>query len=357
VSWSSEIWERLAALPLTIESTQLSWPELPLPNGWTRVTTVISLNGLGETGQGEDVTYEEAEHETTKRLGPQVEATGTWTLGSFCALVAATDLFPGGEPDHAVSRLYRRWAWESAALDLALRQAGINISEALERGVSPVNFVSSARVGNPPSVATLQPLLDAVPGLRFKLDAGEDWDDAFLAELTELGRADCVDFKAYYTGTVVDVSITPEHTLRIAEAVPDATLEDVAPGEATGQVAAANAHRLSWDAPIHGTADVTALPVTPSRMNVKPSRVGSILGLLELYEQLEGLGVEMYGGGQFELSVGRGQIILLASLMHPAGANDTAPVAFHGFQPGDALPSSPLPAPVGLRGFRWPDDE
>ncbi|MDQ8046989.1 MAG: hypothetical protein REI11_20455, partial [Patulibacter sp.] len=111
------------------------------------------------------------------------------------------------------------------------------------------------------------------------------------------------------------------------------------------------------DAPIHDVADVEALPVTPERMNVKPSRVGSIQGLLALYDHLEELGTEMYGGGQFELSVGRGQIILLASLMHPDGANDTAPVAFHGFQPGGTLPQSPLPAPRALRGFRWPADE
>ena len=104
MSWSSEIWQRLAALPLTIEATQLSFPSLPLPNGWTRVTTVIALQGLGEEGRGEDVTYEAEEHERTRQLGPQLQAEGTWTLGDFCALVAATDLFPGGAPDHEVSR-------------------------------------------------------------------------------------------------------------------------------------------------------------------------------------------------------------------------------------------------------------
>lgn len=356
MSWSSETWERLSALPLTIDAVELSFPRLPLAR-FERVTTLISLTGLGEEGLGEDVNYDAPEHEQVRQHGPAFDAVGTWTLGSFCALVDETDLFPTGGPEHEASLDYRRWAWQSAALDLALRQADTDIATALDRTPRPVRFVSSAGVGSPPNIANLQPYIDAVPDLRFKLDAGSDWDDAFLTELSALGRADCVDFKAFYTGTIVDTNIPTDQALRIAAAVPEATLEDVAPGETTTEVAKADAHRLSWDAPIHSVADIDALPITPQRMNVKPSRIGSIRELLDVYEHLESIGAEMYGGGQFELSVGRGQIILLASLMHPDGANDTAPVVFHDFKPGDALPSSPLPAPDALRGFRWPSDE
>lgn len=353
---AAAVWERLAALPLTIEAVNFTTVRLPLP-AMERVTTVITLRGLGETGLGEDVTYEAGDHLRLLNEEPEVIATGTWTLGSFTAWVAEHDLFPDRPPEREVARRYRRWAWESAALDLALRQADTDLATVLDRSPAPVTFVSSARVGSPPSLEPLQALLMAVPGLRFKLDAGEDWDESFVAELAKLAHVACVDFKAYYSGTIVDVDLSPEQTLAIALALPHATLEDVAPGRAMELVARADAERLSWDAPIHSTADVDALPLRPHRMNVKPSRVGSIQALLELYEQLETLGVEMYGGGQFELSVGRGQIILLASLMHPHAANDTAPVAFHAFEPGDALPSSPLPAPTALRGFRWPDDE
>lgn len=352
----TDAWKRLAALPLTVESIDLTFPRLPLA-AWERVTTVIALRGLGEEGRGEDVTYEAEEHDRVRARGPVFDAVGTWTLGSFAEAVGQADLFPAGDPDHDVSRRYRRWAWESAALDLALRQADTDLATALDRTPLPVSFVSSARVGSPPELSALTPLIDAVPDLHFKLDAAPDWDAAFLAELAATGRVDCVDFKAFYTGTVVDVDISPAQTLEIAEALSGATLEDVAPGEATELVAEAHAARLSWDAPIHDRSDVAALPVTPRRMNVKPSRIGSIAELFAIYDQLETLGAEMYGGGQFELSVGRGQIILLASLMHPHGANDVAPVVFHGFKPGDALPSSPLPAPDALRGFRWPTDE
>lgn len=354
--WGADAWTRLAALPLTIETVEFDFPRLPLP-AWERVTTVIALGGLGERGLGEDVTYEAEEHERVRSRPPVVDAVGTWTLGSFCDAVAAADLFPVAAPDHEVSRRYRRWAWESAALDLALRQADTDLATALDRTPRAVHFVSSARVGNPPSIDALRPLLEAVPDLRFKLDAGADWDEAFLSDLAELDRADCIDFKAYYTGTVVDVDISPEHTARIAAAVPQATLEDVAPGEATTLVAESDAHRLSWDAPIQSVADIEALPVRPQRMNVKPSRIGSIQELLAVHDALDAIGAARYGGGQFELSVGRGQIILLAALLHPDGANDVAPVQYHAFEPGGTVPTSPLPAPSELSGFRWPSDE
>ena len=46
-----------------------------------------------------------------------------------------------------VSELYRRWAFESAALDLALAQAGRSLADVLEREPRPVNFVVSMRLG------------------------------------------------------------------------------------------------------------------------------------------------------------------------------------------------------------------
>ena len=132
------------------------------------------------------------------------------------------------------------------------------------------------------------------------------------------------------------------------------TLEDVAPGQATELIAAEYPDRLSWDAPILGVADLEALPIEPMRMNVKPSRIGSIRELLAVHSWLREREVATYGGGQFELSVGRGQIILLAALLHPHTPNDVAPVEYHAFQPGGALPASPLAVPGPLRGFRWP---
>jgi hypothetical protein len=61
----------------------------------------------------------------------------------------------------------------------------------------------------------------------------------------------------------------------------------------------------------------------------------------------------MYGGGQFELGAGRGQIQLLASTYHPDGPNDVSPGGFHVADPPPGLPESPLPVAAHGTGFRW----
>jgi hypothetical protein len=58
----------------------------------------------------------------------------------------------------------------------------------------------------------------------------------------------------------------------------------------------------------------------------------------------------MYGGGQFELGVGRRHIQVLASLFYPSGPNDVAPSEYNAGGPRAGLPRSPLPPP-GASGF------
>src|SRR3712207_8706845 len=64
--------------------------------------------------------------------GPVHDFTGVKTLGEFCELTHELDLFPA-EPVREVSRLYRRWSFESAALDLALRRSEEHTSELQSR--------------------------------------------------------------------------------------------------------------------------------------------------------------------------------------------------------------------------------
>jgi hypothetical protein len=100
-------------------------------------------------------------------------------------------------------------------------------------------------------------------------------------------------------------------------------------------------------------ADVESLPFPPRMLNVKPSRSGSIRDLFELYDYCAERGVGLYGGGQFELGPGRGQIQYLASIFHADGPNDVAPGGYNEPVPTPGLPASPLdPAPDDL-GFRW----
>src|ERR1019366_4224044 len=94
--------------------------------------------------------------------------------------------------------------YESAALDLALRQADTSLHEALGREPRPVRFVVSLRLGEPPSLEPLRERLNLYPGLRFKLDPTSSWDEELITELVATGAVDAVDFKGYYVGSIVD---------------------------------------------------------------------------------------------------------------------------------------------------------
>src|SRR5215216_1286648 len=136
---------------------------------FTRLTTVIRLQGAGHDGVGEDVTYDGLDQTALQDGGPNLPITGSFTLASFRERLDELDLFPA-VPVREVSRLYRRWAYESAALDLALRQAGTSLHAALGREMRPVNFVMSMRLGEPATTEPLRRRLEAYPSLQFKLD-------------------------------------------------------------------------------------------------------------------------------------------------------------------------------------------
>ena len=110
--------------------------------------------------------------------------------------------------------------------------------------------------------------------------------------------------------------------------------------------------RITWDFPIHSVEDVEALAFAPRCLNSKPSRFGSVRRLFDFYDYCEQRGIEIYGGGQFELGPGRGQVQHLASLFHPDGPNDVAPKEYNAGAPRAGLPESPLPAPSSAPGFR-----
>ena len=108
--------------------------------------------------------------------------------------------------------------------------------------------------------------------------------------------------------------------------------------------------RLSFDAPIHSWSDVGELPLEPRWLNIKPSRFGTLRKLLECIEECEEHGIQMYGGGQFELGPGRRQIQRIASLFYADGPNDVAPSEYNDGPAREGLATSPLPAPDGV-GF------
>jgi L-alanine-DL-glutamate epimerase-like enolase superfamily enzyme len=346
--------DRLANLRLDVEGYDLEGLLANVSSGFERLTTVVHIRGGGAEGIGEDVVYSSADQQALQDAGPVLDLAGTYALGEFCELIDGLDLFPQ-EPEHGdVSRLYRRWTFHSAALDLALRQARKPLHEVLGRDPSPLTFVVSLRLGEPPTLAPISARLAHYPTLRFKLDATSSWTPELIADLVVSGAVDSVDFKALYRGTVVDQAPDPVLYARVVEAFPTVWLED--PDVVTPETAAALASvhdRITWDAPIHSIADIEALPFAPRMVNIKPSRIGGLRKLCDTYDYCADHGIGAYGGGQFELGPGRGQAQYLASLFHPGAPNDLAPVGFNQTEPPPGLPTSPLPPAPDDVGFRW----
>jgi L-alanine-DL-glutamate epimerase-like enolase superfamily enzyme len=346
--------ELLADLPLQVDSYALHGLSRNVSSEFERLTTVVALRGDDAEGVGEDVVYDAEDQAALQGAGPVLDLAGASTLAEFCERVDGLDLFGGVEPQREVSRLYRRWAFHSAALDLALRQAGRPLHTVLGRPPRPVTFVVSLRLGEPPTLEPVHNLLEHYPTLRFKLDATSSWTPELIAALVETRAIDSIDFKALYRGTIVDQPPDPVLYRRVVEAFPTAWIED--PDIVTPDTAAALAavhDRITWDAPIHSIADIEALEFAPRMVNIKPSRLGGLQKLCDTYDYCSQRGIAAYGGGQFELGPGRGQAQYLASVFHPDTPNDLAPVGFHAAHPPPGLPSSPLPPAPEPTGFRW----
>jgi len=348
----SVTYDLLADLPLELESYELERLEQPVSTEFTRVTTVVHLHGGGEEGIGEDVTYTSEDQDAFQAEGGELPITGSHVLDSFSELVGRLELFPSG-PAMEASHDYRRWAFESAALDLALRQAGKSLAEAVEREPKPVRFVVSMRLPDPPTTDRVRRWLELYPGMQFKLDPQSSWDDRFVAELAELGVVESVDLKGQYKGTIVDQPADPALYRRVVEGFPDAFIEDPALTEETDAILEPHRERVTWDAIIHSADDIQALPFPPRTINIKPSRFGSVRRLTEALDYCAENDIRPYGGGQFELGPGRGQIQYHASLFHPDAPNDVAPGGFNLPEPAPGLPTSPLPPTPSETGFRW----
>lgn len=325
----------------------------PDHRGVTRPCTRFSLYGDGATGVGEDVTYEIEDHRALGENPIDLPPAGSYTVDSFSEALDDIDLFPGVEPGREASRAYRRWAIESAALDLALKQADTDLATVLGREYDPVRFLVSTRLGEPPTLERVNHLLELNPETEFKLDATSAWTPELIDELVATDAVRIIDLKGHYRHTDVDQSADTRLYRHIIDGVPDAFVEDPRLSDATLPLFAGNEHRVTWDAPITDVASIEALPFTPRWLNMKPSRFGSIENLFETIEYCLEQGIGMYGGGQTELSVGRQHIHALASLFYPAAPNDIAPCAYNDPELGPNLPRSPLSPPRDPKGIEW----
>jgi hypothetical protein len=349
------LYEAVADLGISVEGYSLELHESDTSSGFTRTTTVVSLHGEDETGRGEDVTYANEAHYALKESSAESRfpVTGEFTLDGFSERLSEIDMFGGEEPEQSIFRNYRRWAFESAALDLGLKQAGTDLAEVLGREYEPVSFVVSTRLEEPPRGDRVLDWLDRNPELEFKLDPTSDWTAETVERLAETEAVRVLDLKGQYHGTEVDQSADPELYERVIDGFPDALIEDPELNDETRPLFDGHESRVTWDYPIRGVGTVEDLPWEPDWLNIKPSRFGSVRSVFDTIEYCDENGIRMYGGGQFELSVGREHLHALASLFYPDAPNDIAPRAYNEPKPSDGLPSSPLGPPSDTRGMEW----
>ena len=334
------LYDRLSGLELEIEGYAIERRSLAVSSGFTRVTTTVALTGRGVTGRGEDVGYEAADHDGYPE---DLDIAGRRTLDELSARVDGLELFPA-EPLRPADRYYRRWAFESAALDLALRQAGRSLGDLVGLPYRAVRFVVSTRL-------EIEPWLAIDPALEFKLDPTSEWTSERIRAAAQTGRVRALDFKGYYEGTVVDAPPDPRLYRTVAESFPDAILEDPAWNDDTAAALAGHQGRIAWDAPIHGVDDLDRMPVAPRWLNVKPSRFGTVRRLCETLDTCRERSIACFGGGQFELGVGRAQVQALASLFYADAPNDVAPSGYNEPEPRRGLPGSPLVPAERQDGF------
>lgn len=352
----SAAWDRLAELPISIEGYELTGHDREYGD-FTRPSTVVHLRGDGQEGIGEDVGYDVLDHIAHRDAGPTLDLTAPTTLGEACELLGELDLFAHAPPEHDFSRHYRRWAYESAALDLALRQSELALWEVVERDPQPLRFVCSTRLtafGAEDAKSSTQPIrkrLAKYPELEFKLDPENDWDAALIAEISDLAPVRILDLKGLYRGTPVDVETDAELYRAVAEAIPEAYLEDPDLNDETRAVLEPHNERVTWDAALHSLADVKE--IARQAINSKPSRFGSLRELLAIYEHCEREGIAVYSGGQGEVECGRGQTQYLASLFHHDTPNDIAPSGYNDPAVPSGMPASPMDPVPSETGFRW----
>jgi hypothetical protein len=348
------IYDRIAGLPVRIEGYELEVRSLELSTEMTRMTTVIHLHGGGEEGVGEDVSYMPEDHERQSEAGPSLPLNGGWSIDELSHHIDGIDLWYGDAPSMEQFRDYRRWAFESAALDLALRQAGASLADVLDMPLAPVTFVVSTRLDDGDGAGRVVRMLGHQPSLRFKLDPTDDWPEELITQLAALGVVDVVDMKGQYGDDIpFGYASTPETYRRVLAAFPHALIEDPRLTPELRETLKGHEDRVTWDAPIHSVDDILARDWAPKTVNMKPSRFGPLSRLFATYDHIREHRMNAYSGGQTELGPGRGQVQYLASLFHPHSPNDIAPGGYNDPSEPDGLPGTPLPVAAAATGFRW----
>lgn len=328
--------QRLIELPIQLEAAHIVTDSVALASypGEPRPSSTAHLAGGGTSGQGENVAWTREAHLEFQRLVESQNWQGTSTLGVFHERLART-----------VTGSYDRAALESAAIDLALRQAHLNLAELAGTDFCELRYVRSF-------AASLDPLpelyrhIKQAPSIGMKVDVHPHWSARTQRALAAIPSIEVLDFK--HQGST-------EHQMEIAQALPWPWLEDpgcgsfvVGSGAPAQRLPALLANRFSLDAALTAEhPEETLAALVPAAVNLKVPRMGGVLNLLTAAAFCETRKKPSYMGGMFEVSVGRTQARELASLLAPRGPNDLAPL---NLSTNDSFPATLQPR-SGAPGF------
>jgi len=343
------LYDCIADLPLTISGSDRTVVVVEMAGEATRVTSTFVLLAEDEFGAGEDVTHEAVDHEALPDTLP-FDFAGEYTFDEFSQSLEAVDLFPTKPPEREVSRAYRRWAVESAALDLALQQNDTTLASRFGRERSPVRFVVSTPVPDG-DTTQVEEILAVNPTCEFAFKPTDGWTTDTLARLAETDAVRVLDLSEQSDGNGDYQAPNPQLYRRVFETFPDAIVVDPLVSDDVHDLLAAYSDRLSLGASVHSTANLRSTPFEPDWCSITPSRFGTVRSLLETIEYCAERDISMYGGGQCELCVGRGHIQLLASLFYPDAPNEVAPRAYNKPTIRADLHSSPWSHPMPQPGW------
>ena len=180
---SMSLWDSVAGLQVKVDGYTLERRESSTPSGWTRVTTTVVARGRrrDRRGGGRHLRGRAAR----RRARAELMLAGTWSLEDFSHRLDEFEELAEG---------FRRWAFESAVLDLALRQNELGLGEALGRQerAGPLRRLDTRRS---------RALARGRARARVQARRREGLGSRLLRGLRELDRVRVVDLKAYYRGT------------------------------------------------------------------------------------------------------------------------------------------------------------
>ncbi len=158
-----------------------------------------------------------------------------------------------------------------------------------------------------------------------------------------------LDLKGHYSGTPVDVDTDPELYRAVAEAFPEAYLEDPDLNDETRAVLEPHADRVTWDAPLHSLADVKETRAQGDQLEAVAVRLarGAAGDLRALRART---GSRSTAAARARSSAAAGRSSTWPRCFTLDTPNDVAPSGYNDPAVPAGMPTSPMdPAPVGDR--------